>query len=87
MNGKLYLIWSGWNGADDDVQSLFIAEMENPWTIKSNRVKITKNDTYVWERVGESPGNKGLNEGAEVLRNGDQIFVIYSCSGSWEPTL
>ncbi|MBN2785447.1 MAG: family 43 glycosylhydrolase, partial [Pontiellaceae bacterium] len=86
MNGKLYLIWSGWNGANDDVQSLFIAEMENPWTVKSNRVKITANDTYVWERVAESPGNKGLNEGPEILRNGDQIFLIYSCSGSWEPT-
>ncbi len=86
MNGKLYLIWSGWNGADDDVQSLFIAEMENPWTIKSDRVKITPNNTYAWECVSDSPGNKGLNEGPEVLRHGDRIFVIYSCSGSWETT-
>ncbi|MBN2063153.1 MAG: family 43 glycosylhydrolase [Sedimentisphaerales bacterium] len=86
MNGKLYLIWSGWNGYDDDIQSLYIAEMSNPWTVITNRVKITDNDTYAWERVSNNPDNKGLNEGAQILRKGDKIFVIYSCSGSWEPT-
>ena len=86
MNNKLYLIWSGWNGSDDDIQSLFIAEMTNPWTVKSNRVKIAANNTYDWEKVSNNPNGKGLNEGAEVLKSGDKVYVIYSCSGSWEPT-
>ena len=85
MNGKLYLIWSGWKTVND-IQSLYIAEMENPWTIKSNRVKIVDNDTYVWERVSNSPDNKGLNEGPQILKNGGKVYVIYSCSGSWEVT-
>ncbi len=86
MNDKLYLIWSGWNGANDDIQSLFIAEMSDPWTVVSSRVKICENNTYPWERVSNNPNGKGLNEGAEVLKNGDKVYVIYSCSGSWEPT-
>ncbi|AQQ10396.1 Extracellular exo-alpha-(1-_5)-L-arabinofuranosidase precursor [Sedimentisphaera cyanobacteriorum] len=86
MNGKLYLIWSGWKGYDDDIQSLYIAEMKNPWTAATNRVKMAENDTYVWERVSNDPQKKGLNEGAQILKNKDKIYVIYSCSGSWEPT-
>lgn len=86
MNGRLYLIWSGWLGQDDDIQSLYIAEMENPWTTKTNRVKIADNDTYVWERVSENPTLKGLNEGPQILKNDGRIYVIYSCSNSWGPT-
>ena len=86
MNDKLYLIWSGWNGFDDDIQSLFIAEMSNPWTVITNRVKIAPNNTYPWERVSNNPNGKGLNEGAQILHNGNMIYVIYSCSGSWEKT-
>ena len=86
MNNKLYLIWSGWNGYDDDIQSLFIAEMGNPWTVISNRVKMAPNNTYAWERVSNNPNGKGLNEGAEIIKNGNKVYAIYSCSGSWEKT-
>lgn len=86
MNGKLYLVWSGWDGRNDDIQSLFIAEMENPWTVKTNRVKICANNTYDWERVSDDHGKKGLNEGAEVIKNDGKVMLVYSCSGSWEVT-
>lgn len=86
MNGRLYLIWSGWYGRRDDIQSLYIAEMENPWTVKTNRVRIADNNSYVWERVSEDPQGKGLHEGQQILRNDGTIYLIYSCSGSWEPT-
>lgn len=86
MNGRLYLIWSGWFGEKDDVQSLYIAEMENPWTVRTNRVRMADNNTYAWERVSEKPGNKGLHEGPQIIRNNGRVYVIYSCSGSWEPT-
>ncbi len=85
MSGKLYLIWSGWHTVND-IQSLYIAEMANPWTIKSNRVKITENNTCDWEKVSENPNQKGLNEGPQILKHQGKVYVIYSCSGSWEPT-
>ncbi len=85
LDGRLYGIWSGWP-SDADIQYLYIAPMANPWTISGNRVKICENDTHVWERVGQSPTGRGLHEGPEVLKHGDKVFIVYSCSGSWEPT-
>lgn len=85
MNGKLYLIWSGWETTRDE-QWLYIAEMENPWTIKTNRVRLANNNDYDWEKVDENPTQKGLNEGPEILKHDGKVYVIYSCSGSWQPT-
>jgi GH43 family beta-xylosidase len=82
---KLYFIWSGWPD-DRDQQYLYIARMENPWTIASNRVRICNNCDYVWERVGEDRRQRGLNEGPAVLQRNGRVFLIYSCSGSWEPS-
>lgn len=85
VSDRLYFIWSGWPDTRD-IQYLYIAHMKNPWTISSNRVKICENDTYIWERVAESPHQRGLNEGPQVLKRNGKIFIVYSCSGSWEPT-
>lgn len=85
IGGRLYLIWSGWPDTRD-VQYLYIAPMTNPWTIGGNRVKICENDTYAWERVGESTSERGLHEAPQVLHRDGKVFVVYSCSGSWEPT-
>jgi GH43 family beta-xylosidase len=82
---QLYFIWSGWPSTED-VQYLYIARMDNHWTISSSRVLLCDNATYVWERVSESHGQRGLNEGPEVVMHGDKVFIIYSCSGSWETT-
>jgi hypothetical protein len=60
--------------------------MENPWTVKTNRVKLTENNDYDWEKISEDPHQKGLHEGPQILRNNGKVYVIYSCSGSWEPT-
>lgn len=81
--GNLYGIWSGWeenSSTDRTPQHLYIAEMENPWTISSNRVKISSP-----EKSWESGTELAINEGAEILKNGDQTFVIYSASESWLP--
>jgi GH43 family beta-xylosidase len=81
--GRRYFLWSGW--ADDrDEQWLYIAEMVNPWTVSSNRVRLCANDDFVWERVGESPAGRGLNEGPQVLQRQGRVFVVFSASGSWE---
>jgi GH43 family beta-xylosidase len=85
MGRKLYLIWSGWEGEADE-QWLYIAEMENPSTVRTNRVRIADNDDYLWERVGESARERGLNEGPQILRRDGWVHVIYSASGSWQPT-
>lgn len=84
IDRNLYFIWSGWE-TTQDVQYLYIARMENPWTIAGNRVKLCDNATYAWERVGEDLKQRGLNEGpTAIVRNG-KVFLTYSCSGSWEP--
>ena len=78
---KLYAIWSGWikqETTDATQQHLYICEMENPWTMKGKRVKLSS-PVEVWETGG--PLN--LNEGPEILKNGDKVFVIYSCRESW----
>ena len=76
-DGKLYFIWSGWKGTDNVAQNLYIAPMNNPWTISGPRVCISK-PIHVWERHGLP-----INEGPEVLWHGNRLFVIYSASGVW----
>ncbi len=79
--GKLYCIWSGWikqETTDATQQHLYICEMENPWTMKGKRVKLSS-PVESWETGG--PLN--LNEGPEILKNGEKVFVIYSCRESW----
>lgn len=78
---KLYCIWSGWikqETTDATPQHLYISEMENPWTMKGKRVKLSSPGES-WETGG--PLN--LNEGPQILKNGDKVFVIYSCRESW----
>ncbi len=82
-NGRLYMIWSGWPD-EEDIQYLYIAPMNNPWTIAGNRVKLCDNADHLWERVDESPHGRGLHEGPQVLQRNGRVFLIYSCSGSWQ---
>jgi GH43 family beta-xylosidase len=78
---KLYAVWSGWiknEKTDATPQHLYIAEMENPYTIKGKRVKISS-PVESWETGG--PLN--LNEGPVVLKKDNKVFIIYSCRESW----
>ncbi len=75
-----------WDGADPWMvkntdatpQHLYICEMGNPWTMKGKRVKHSS-PVESWE-IGD-PLN--LNEGPEILKSGENVFVIYSCRESW----
>lgn len=81
LNGQLYAIWSGWEEnreTDRTPQHLYIAHMSDPATISSNRVKISSPEES-WETGGELD----LNEGPQVLKNEENIFVIYSTRESW----
>ncbi len=77
-HGKLYFIWSGWEGDKNIQQNLYIARMSDPLAIAGPRVKISQPE-HDWERIGKP----FVNEGPQVLQNNGQTFVIYSASGSW----
>jgi GH43 family beta-xylosidase len=94
--GAHYLIWSGWDvtpWVEAETQRIYIARMENPWTLATDRVEVSKPE-YAWERIFEipegwttwsPPQNVYVNEGPEVLSHGDKLFLIYSASGCWTP--
>lgn len=92
VQGQLYLLWSGWpkRRAETETQCIYIAQMENPWTVSSNRVMISKPE-YEWERQWINPnGNRSAypifvneNPHAFLSPSGDRIFVAYSASGIW----
>lgn len=76
---QLYLIWSGWEGDVNVSQHLYIAPMDNPWTLSGPRVEISRPE-LPWEKIG----NPLINEGPQVLKNKQGVvFLLYSGSGSW----
>lgn len=88
--GKLYLIWSGWEGDENGTQNIYIARLKNPWTVEGQRARLST-PQYPWEKVGDVdpkvlPGNPphiDVNEGPEILKHGDKIFLVYSASACW----
>ena len=81
IGGRDYAVWSGWarNAPTDKTpQQLYIAPMENPWTIAANRVLLSAPDAD-WERGPELD----LREGPELLRHGRELFIVYSTRDSW----
>ena len=95
---RLYMVWSGWEGEVNGAQNLYIAELSDPWTVKGPRVRISAPD-LPWERWATSnrgatrrkipalnqldPLHVDVNEGPEILRRGNRIFVVYSAGGCW----
>ena len=78
---KLYAVWSGWIENRDThttPQHLYITEMENPYTMKSLRVKLSSP-----EEPWETGGPLDLQEGPQILKNGDDVFIVYSTRESW----
>ncbi len=84
--GKRYAIWSGWDKPGTDQQFLYIAPMKNPRELSAPRVLIASNDDYLWERIEEREGTRGLNEGPQILKRAGRTFVTYSCGASWTRT-
>lgn len=68
-----YLVWAQKKGGNSN---LYIAEMENPWTISGPQVKIA-GPKYNWETAGFP-----VNEGPAVIKKGGQIFITYSASAT-----
>lgn len=72
--GRLYYVWAEKVGVGKQVSNLYIAELENPYTLKTVQVLLTTPD-YDWERVGF-----WVNEGPGIIRRGDNIYLTFSAS-------
>jgi GH43 family beta-xylosidase len=88
--GRLYMAWSGWEGDVNGTQSIYLAQLKNPWTVAGKRVMIST-PQYPWEKVGDldpskdpsNPPHVDVNEGPAVLQRDGKIFLAYSASGCW----
>ena len=73
--GVRYLVWAqavpGKPGT-----SLFLAQMDTPWSIKGSQVMISE-PVFPWERIGYN-----VNEGPAVLKKNGRIFITYSASAT-----
>jgi|AntRauTorcE11897_2_1112592.scaffolds.fasta_scaffold00103_20 GH43 family beta-xylosidase len=75
-DGKRYLVWAQHPPQMEGNTALYIAEMENAWTIKQPQVEITRPE-YDWETQLFR-----VNEGAAVIKRNGKIFMTYSASGT-----
>ncbi len=84
--GQLYIIWSGWPGNENGTQNIYLGRLKNPWTLEGTRVMLST-PTYPWETNGdlprETPPHVNVNEGPEILKHNDKIFLVFSASGCW----
>jgi GH43 family beta-xylosidase len=72
--GKWYYIWAEKVGVGKQISNLYIAEMENGYTLKTVQVLLTTPD-YDWERIGF-----WVNEGPGILKRNGKIYLTYSAS-------
>ena len=82
-----YITWSGWEGDMNGQQEIYIAKLKNPWTIEGPRFRISS-PVLDWERHGNlndpnNPPHVAVNEGPQILRRNDKLFIVYSASGCW----
>ncbi len=78
-NGRLYYVCSAY--VDVAHQCIYIAEMENPYTLKTdengkNNAVMISRPQYGWEKHGW-----WVNEGPAVLYKNDAVYIVYSASG------
>jgi len=88
--GQLYFLWSGWEGDVNGQQNIYIASMSNPWTITGQRVRLSA-PAFPWENNGDlnnpnDVAHVNVNEGPQILRNEEKLFLIFSASGCWTDT-
>lgn len=76
--GKNWYLWAQKDPAIPGNSNLYLAELENPWTLKTPPVMLSR-PQYQWECAGFS-----VNEGPAVIRHGDKLFVSYSASATDE---
>ena len=73
-NGNWYYIWAEKVGAGKQISNLYIAQMENGYTLKTVQELLTTPD-YDWERIGF-----WVNEGPGIIKKNGKIYMTYSAS-------
>lgn len=76
--GKNWYLWAQKDPAIPGNSNLYLAELQNPWTLKGTPVMLSRPE-YEWECAGFS-----VNEGPAVIKHGDRLFVTYSASATDE---
>lgn len=66
-NGELYAVWSGWDRYVSVEQRIYVAKMENPWTISSQRTELSRPE-YAYETYSVVPA---INEAPQALISPD----------------
>jgi len=74
--GKQWYLWAQKAPDIDGNSNIYLAELENPWTLKSEPVMLTHPE-FEWECRGFK-----VNEGPAALMHGDRLFVTYSASAT-----
>ncbi|MCJ8007490.1 family 43 glycosylhydrolase [Lederbergia wuyishanensis] len=74
--GEQYYVWAQKDPNIEGNSNLYIAKMENQWTLSSPQVMISKPE-FEWEVIGFL-----VNEGAAVLKRNGKIFISYSASAT-----
>jgi len=72
--GEYYYIWAEKVGVGKQISNLYIARMENGYTLNTVQVLLTTPD-YDWERH-----NFWVNEGPSVIKRNGKLFVTFSAS-------
>ncbi|WP_088105342.1 glycoside hydrolase family 43 protein [Halalkalibacter urbisdiaboli] len=75
-NGFRYLVWPQRDPNIKGNSNLYIALMENPWTITGQQIMISQPE-FDWEKIGYF-----VNEGPAVLKRNGKIFITYSASAT-----
>ena len=76
LNGSQYLVWGQQDLDIPGHSNLYIARMENPWTLATTPVMLAKPE-YDWECIRFK-----VCEGPAVITHGDHIYITYSASGT-----
>ncbi|KAK4183329.1 glycosyl hydrolases family 43-domain-containing protein [Podospora australis] len=77
VNGTRYLVWAQQDPSrNGENSSLFLAPLQNPWTIRGTAVAISHPD-LAWERIGYK-----VNEGPAVIQRNGKIFLTYSAAAT-----
>lgn len=74
--GRRFLLWAQHDPGIGGNTSLFIAEMDTPWSIRGPQVALSHPE-YDWEVMGFR-----VNEGPAIVKRDGRIFVTYSASAT-----
>lgn len=78
LQEKLYYVWAQKEPAIPGNSNLYIAQMENPWTLKTFPTLITI-PTFDWEKH-----TYWVNEGPAVIVKNEKVIITYSASATDE---